>query len=130
MIVQEAHMTLTPAAEPRRIWQSIGAILAALVANVVLSLAVDQFLHMVEVYPPWGVPMEETGDNLLALSYRIVFGVLSGYIAARLAPRAPLSLLGLAAAMQMGLGPIWYPAALVIVALPCAWLGGKLYRAG
>jgi hypothetical protein len=143
MIVQEAHMTLTPAAEPRRIWQSIGAILAALVANVVLSLAVDQFLHMVEVYPPWGVPMEETGDNLLALSYRIVFGVLSGYIAARLAPRAPmahalilggigaaLSLLGLAAAIQMNLGSIWYPAALVVVALPCAWLGGKLYRAG
>jgi hypothetical protein len=135
-------MTYSPVAEPRRIWRSMGAILAALLANVVLSLAVDQFFHAIDVYPPWGVPMVETSDNLLALSYRIVFGVLSGYIAARLAPRAPmahalilggigvvLSLLGLVAAMRMELGPVWYPAALVIVALPCAWAGGKLYRA-
>jgi len=136
-------MTLATDMPSRRIWRSVGAILAALVANVVLSLALDQFFHTVDVYPPWGVPMEETGDNLLALSYRIAFGVLSGYIAARLAPRAPmahalivggigvvLSLLGLLAAMQVDLGPIWYPLALVIAALPCAWLGGRLYRTG
>jgi hypothetical protein len=111
------------------------------VANVVLSLAVDQFFHVIEVYPPWGVPMDETGDNLLALSYRIVFGVLSGYLAARLAPRAPmahalilgaigtvLSALGGIAAMQMNLGPIWYPLALVVLALPCAWLGARIHQ--
>ena len=125
----------------RRIGRSVLAIIIALVANVALSLGADQFFHIVEVYPPWGVPMVEAGDNLLALSYRVVFGVLSGYIAARLAPYAPmrhaiilgvvgviLSLLGLFAATQADLGPIWYPALLVIVALPCAWVGGKLYR--
>jgi len=26
------------------------------------------------------------------------------------------------------LGPAWYPIALVITALPCAWLGGRLYK--
>ncbi|MBO6901486.1 MAG: hypothetical protein JJ864_09070 [Rhizobiaceae bacterium] len=125
----------------RRIGRSVLAIIIALVANVALSLGADQFFHIVEVYPPWGVPMVEVSDNLLALSYRVVFGVLSGYIAARLAPYAPLrhaiilgvvgvilSLLGLFAATQADLGPIWYPALLVIVALPCAWVGGKLYR--
>lgn len=125
----------------RRYGRSVAAIVAALVVNVVLSLALDQFFHMIEVYPPWGVPMEETGDNLLAISYRIAIGILSGYVAARLAPRAPmthavilgvvgtvLSLLGLLAATQADLGPIWYPAVLVVVALPCAWIGGKLYR--
>ena len=125
----------------RRIGRSVLAIIIALVANVALSLGADQFFHIVEVYQPWGVPMVEAGDNLLALSYRVVFGVLSGYIAARLAPYAPmrhaiilgvvgviLSLLGLFAATQADLGPIWYPALLVIVALPCAWVGGKLYR--
>jgi hypothetical protein len=131
----------TASTQGRQIGRSVLAIVAALAANVVLSLAVDQFLHVIQVYPPWGVPMDEAGDNLLALSYRVVFGVLSGYIAARLAPHAPLrhaiilgvvgtvlSLLGLIAAMQADLGPVWYPAVLVVVALPCAWIGGKLYR--
>jgi hypothetical protein len=132
-----------PSPSGRRIGRSATAIVAALAANIVLTLAIDQFFHVIEVYPPWGVPMNETGDNLLALSYRIVIGILSGYIAARLAPHAPmrhaiilgvigtvLSLLGLVAATQADLGPIWYPAILVVVALPCAWLGGKLYRRG
>jgi hypothetical protein len=26
------------------------------------------------------------------------------------------------------LGPLWYPALLVVTALPCTWLGGKLSR--
>jgi hypothetical protein len=126
---------------PRRLWRSAGAILTALLANVVITLAVDQFFHEIDVYPPWGEPMNETGDNLLAFSYRVVIGVLSGYLAARLAPRAPmrhalilgaigtvLSAIGVIAAMQMNLGPIWYPLALVVVALPCAWLGGRIYQ--
>jgi hypothetical protein len=28
----------------------------------------------------------------------------------------------------MGLGPRWFPIALVVSALPCAWLGGLLHR--
>lgn len=121
--------------------RSIAAIAVALLANIVLSLAVDQFFHVIQVYPPWSVPMEETGDNLLALSYRIVFGIVSGYLAARFAPYAPmrhaiilgiigmaLSMLGLIAATQADLGPIWYPAVLVVVALPCSWIGRKLHR--
>ena len=27
-------------------------------------------------------------------------------------------------------GPTWYPIALVVIALPCAWVGGALYRCG
>ena len=34
--------------------------------------------------------MNEVGDNLLALSYRLVFGALGSYIAARLAPAYPM----------------------------------------
>jgi len=25
-------------------------------------------------------------------------------------------------------GPHWYPIALIVLALPCAWLGGTFYR--
>ena len=77
----------------------------------------------------------------MALSYRIVYGVVGGYIAARLAPRNPIrhalvlgvvglvvSTAGAIATIPMNLGPIWYPLALLLTALPCAWLGGVLYR--
>jgi hypothetical protein len=40
-----------------------------------------------------------------------------------------LSAAGAIATIPMDLGPAWYPIALVITALPCAWLGGALYRA-
>jgi hypothetical protein len=119
----------------------MGAVLAGLVAIFVLSLAVDQILHWLGVYPPWGQPMNEPSDNLLALSYRLVVNTFGGYLAARLAPRKPvghalvlggigvvLSTLGVIAAIQMKLGPTWYPIALVVSSLPCAWLGGWLHR--
>jgi len=124
---------------PPRMSRSAGAIVLAMAAVVVLSLATDQLFHVLEVYPEWGQPMHEPGLNLLALSYRIVFGVLGGYVAARFAPRNPmrhalivgfiglvLSAAGAWAAIPMNLGPAWYPIALVITALPCAWLGGVL----
>lgn len=132
---------LTPSAPPRRPLRSTGAVLAGLIAIFVLSLGTDQVLHTLAVYPPWGQPMHEPRLNLLALSYRIVYGVVGSYIAARLAPHGPmrhalvlgaigvvLSTAGTIAAISMDLGPAWYPIALVLTALPCAWLGGALRR--
>jgi hypothetical protein len=128
---------------PHSLWRSAAAVLSGLFVIFVLSLVTDQLLHMLEVYPPWGQPMYDIGDNLLALAYRIAYAVVGCYIAARLAPGNPmhhalalgivgvvLSLVGLIATIQMNLGPIWYPIALVLTALPCAWLGGVLYRKG
>lgn len=66
----------------RQLGRSIIAILAAIIANVVLSVGIDQVLHVLSVYPPWGHPMYEPSLNLLALSYRIVFAVMSGYLVA------------------------------------------------
>jgi hypothetical protein len=120
--------------------RSIAAVGVAIVANVVLSVAVDQLFHVLAVYPPWGQPMHESGDNLLALSYRIAFGILAGYMTARLAPRQPMrhvKVLGLIALVLASLGvlvtfagpdlgPAWYPIALAITAYPCVWLGGRL----
>lgn len=133
-------MTAT-SAPPRRLGRSTGAVLAGLIAVVVLLLATDQVLHVLEIYPPWGQPMYDTGLVLLALSYRLVYGVVGSYIAARFAPRNPMRhamalggiglLLSTAAAIAtipMNLGPSWFPIALVLTALPCAWLGGVLHR--
>ncbi len=66
------------------------AVLAGFFAVVVLSLGTDQVLHMIKVYPPWGEPMYQPNLNLLALSYRILFTIIGGYLTAKLAPRNPM----------------------------------------
>ena len=75
--------------QPRKFASTL-ALLAGFVTVLVLSLATDQLFHILGVYPPWGEPMRGTGQNLLALSYRVVYAVLGSYIAARLAPRNPM----------------------------------------
>ena len=128
--------------QPRRRWRSVAAIFLGFAAVFVLSLGTDQVLHVLGVYPPWGQPMDDTGLLLLALSYRIVYTVAGGYIAARLAPSAPMrhavilgliglvpGMAGVVAAANSDLGPLWYPVALAFIGLPCCWLGGALHRA-
>jgi hypothetical protein len=126
---------------PRRLWRSTGAVLLGIFVGAVLSLGTDQVLHVLQVYPPWGQPMYDPGLNLLTFAYRIPYAIGGSYIAARFAPRNPmrhalaggvvglvLSLAGTIAAINMDLGPVWYPIALAVTALPCAWLGGVLHR--
>jgi len=132
----------TASAPPRNVARSIGAVLLGFTTVFALSLGTDQVLHSLAVYPPWGQPMYETRLNLLALSYRIAYAIFGSYIAARLAPRhpmrhamilgaigVPLSAIGAIVAITMvDVGPAWYPIALVLTTLPCAWLGGALHR--
>jgi hypothetical protein len=134
--------TLENAPNHRRSWpRSILAVFSGFIAVVVLSLGTDQIFHSLDVFPPWDQPMNEFGDNLLALAYRCVYGVVGSYLTAGLAPHSPmrhvwigagigfvLSLLGIVAALNVNLGPLWYPIALTLTALPCAWLGGTLHR--
>ena len=130
----------------RRALRSIGAVLAGLLTIGVLDTGIDAVLHATGVYPPWGQPMAGR-LFLLAIAYRMVDGIAGGYIAARLAPHHPMrhalilgsigvviSIAGALATWNEGpkFGPHWYPLSLAVVAMPCAWLGGKLYsmRAG
>jgi hypothetical protein len=82
--------TATLSAPPRRLARSIAAVVAGFVAVVVLSLATDQVMHVVNVYPPWGQPMRDPGLLLLALGYRSIYNVVGGFLAARLAPGEPM----------------------------------------
>ena len=75
---------------PRNALRSTFAVIAGFVAIFVLSLATDQVLHSLGVYPPWGEPMRATSLNLLALSYRLVYDTFGCYLTARLAPRHPM----------------------------------------
>ncbi len=66
--------------------------------------------------------------------------VAAAWLTARIAPDRPmrhalilggvgtvLALIGLLATWNRGLGPNWYPLALVLLARPRCWLGGWLY---
>ena len=120
--------------------RSVLAVLSGIVTVFVFSLGVDQILHILEIYPPWGQPMNSIGLNLLALAYRIPFNIAGGYVTAKLAPHSPqrhamtygwigfgFSVAGIMVAISIGgLGPLWYPVLLALSALPCAWAGGKL----
>jgi Na+/citrate or Na+/malate symporter len=123
-----------------RILRSIGAVLAGIVVGVALTLGTDVVLHSAHFFPPWGEPVA-SGPLALATCYRSVFGVAAAYLTARLAPSRPMAhalaggLIGLVASTIGAIatwnrgpafGPHWYPVALIVLALPTAWLGGKL----
>jgi hypothetical protein len=125
---------------PRGILRSIGAVLAGVVAVIVLSLGTDVVLHATAIYPPWFRPMAG-GLWVLALGYRIVYGIAGGYIAAWLAPNRPmahalalgfvglaLSVVGVGANWNKGpeYGPRWFSIGLIVTALPCTWIGGVI----
>ena len=120
--------------------RTIGAVLAGFFATFILSVATDLVLHATDVFPPWGRPMSNA-LFVLATVYRTIYTVAGGYITARLAPDRPmghaltLGVIGLFAAIAGTIvtwdkgpefGPKWYPLALVVTAIPCTWLGGKL----
>ena len=122
------------------IGRSILALLAGFVLVVVLSILTDVILHAAHVYPPLGQPSPD-GLLLLATIYRTVYGVAGSYLTAKLAPFAPLghAMIGGAIGLVLAIigavatwshpekfGAHWYPVALVVLALPTAWVGGKI----
>jgi hypothetical protein len=129
---------LTATESPRRIGRSIVALLAGFVAVVVLSLGTDLALHAAGIFPALGQTMSH-GLFALATVYRTLYGIVGGYVTARVAPDRPmghalvggliglaLSILGAVVTWNKDLGPHWYPLALIATVMPAAWLGGKL----
>jgi hypothetical protein len=121
-----------------KIFRSIGAVLAGFITVFVLSVGTDSVLEKIGLFPPANEPEAYTGWMLmLALIYRSIYSVAGFYLTARLAPDAPMRhaiILGIIGTIFAALGAManwdrsanWYPIMLVLVTLPCAWLGGRL----
>lgn len=116
------------------------AAFAGILTAVLPAVATDALMHQLGIFAPTGQPMAGS-LFMLATAYRTVYSIAGSYVAARLAPTRPMrlamilgwiglvvNLLGVIATWNKGpeFGPKWYPIVLVILALPCAWLGGKL----
>lgn len=123
---------------PRRLGQSVWAIVAGFLVVVVLSIGTDIVLHKLGIFPPLGQKM---ADRLFvwATIYRTIYGIIGSYTTARLAPYRPMwhAMMGAAIGMILGtvaavvtwnkdLGPHWYPLALIVTGIPCAWIGAKI----
>ena len=121
--------------------RSILAVLAGIIVGIALTLATDAILHKVGFFPPLG-EWTPSGPLAVATAYRIVYAIVGSYIVARLAPNRPMmhaltsgaigvvaSAVGAAVTWNKDLGPHWYPLALIVTALPCAWVGGKIWLA-
>lgn len=124
-------------------YHSVGAVLAGLIVNAVLSSATDLLLVAAGVFPPlseFGHPAYFSDSLLLlALLYRTFYGVLGCYLTARLAPRRPMAhamalggiglvigVIGAAATWQTWTS--WYSLAIIAVTLPSAWLGARILQ--
>jgi len=119
-------------------FKSIGSVVAGFVSVVILSVVTDVVLERLGVFPSQSEPGSyPDGMLMLALFYRSVYTIAGGYVTAQLAPDRPMRyvvILGIIGVIAGTLGAIagwnlshhWYPIALLIFALPCTWLGGKL----
>ena len=121
------------------ILKGIGAVLAGIVFIVVTHTVTDLVLEKLGIFTPPEQGLHITWMVVTATIYRSIFTVGGGYLTAALAPNRPmlyaviLGLFGIAAStagaivmIPRNLGPTWYPIALIVLALPCTWLGGKL----
>lgn len=120
--------------------RSIWAVVAGLLSIIIVTTIVDVVLHAIHIFPPMNQPIND-GLALLATSYRVVISVAGAYLTARLAPNrlvrhamilgyigVVLGLVGVIATWNLGLGPRWYPIALVVLAIPQCWAGGKIWE--
>ncbi len=118
-------------------FRSILAVFAGFVTVVILSVGTDFVLELRGIFTPPDQGLFTPWMLMVALIYRCVYTVAGGYVTARLSPNRPmrhviiLGSIGIVAAtvgtvVAWDLSPHWYPIALVITALPCTWLGGKL----
>jgi len=121
-------------------WRSILAVVVGVLFIIIVTTLVDFALHAAGVYPPIDQPISD-GLAVLATIYRVIISIAGAWITARLAPQKPmkhalilgvvgviLGLVGVVATWNLELGPRWYPIALVVLAIPQCWVGGKLYE--
>jgi hypothetical protein len=101
--IRMSTLSATPmeAGKPSRRWgRSIGALVAGFLAVLIFSLGTDR---------------AACAQDFSALGHAMAGGFV-GLV---------LGIVGAAAWKRTELGPHWYPLALVVTALPCAWVVGK-----
>lgn len=116
--------------------KSIWAVLAGFLFLVILSILTDVFLEKTGLMKQ-PFHLNSAWFIVFVIIYRNVFSTIGSYITASLAPNRPMrhamigGFIGLAlsivgAVAMWDVPPHWYAISLIVLALPSAWLGGKL----
>jgi uncharacterized membrane protein len=119
------------------IWlKSIGAVFAGLLVVGIGSDATD--FALAAIMPAYDIQHGLTPAMYgVAIVHRTLWGILGGFVVAKLAPRAAMThaiVLGAIGTMLNVLGMIamwsvgdhWYPITLAVTSIPATWLGGVL----
>src|SRR4030095_13697025 len=119
--------------------KSIGAVLAGLVFIFVTHSGVDIILESLGIFTPPSQRFDTTWMVVSATVYRTILSIAGCFVTGILAPSSPmlhalvLGFIGLALStaaavvtIPMDLSPAWYPIALAVLSVPCAWVGGML----
>jgi multisubunit Na+/H+ antiporter MnhB subunit len=129
---------MQPPAENMNALRSVLATGAGFFTTAILSLTGDYALRRLmpgSFAPDGGVQASEV--FAVTLVYTALFGLIGGYVAARIAIRRPLlhaAILGgimlafaaLSAALLWSTAPPWYHLATLAMVLPAALIGGKI----
>lgn len=121
----------------KNILASIWAVFAGFIFVIVVSVVTDLILIKTGIMKQ-PFDLNSFGFILFVIFYRSLFGSTGSYLTAKLSPNKPMkhSLIGgfiglviatVGAVAMWDKPPHWYPIALIIMTLPCAWLGAQIF---
>jgi dipeptidyl-peptidase-4 len=125
----------------KRLGRRVLSVVTGILVGAVPAVATDLALVVAGIFPVVGKAPVPDHLLLIATAYRAAYGILGGYATARLAPDRPMrhvlvlgvlgTLVGIAGTVATwnagpAFDPKWYPIVLSIIAIPTAWIGGKL----
>lgn len=120
------------------ILKSIGAILAGFFVGALLSVGTDFLLNLTGIMSMQNFRSNSSWVVLAVIFYRFIFNVTGSYMTAKLAPSKPMRhalILGFTGTVLASVGSLimweqavpWYNISIILISLPGAWLGGKLF---
>jgi len=122
----------------KSIIKSIGAIFAGFALGAILSVGTDFLFDKLKIMSMENFKQTPTAIISIVIIYRFVFNIFGCYLTAKLAPNKPMkhviiigiigTVLGIFGSVVMWDKAIpFYNIAIVLISLPSAWVGGKLY---
>jgi len=130
-------------------FKNTGAIVIGFLITLILTRGTDILLEITGIFPTVE-EQQKFGFNILwmnivAIVYRIGFTILGGYLTAKISVSRPMRnvrILGIIGTVIAIIGnivvsqipemanvlPLWFSIALVVIAFPSVWFGGKLAK--
>lgn len=118
--------------------KSIGAILAGFLLGALLSIGADYLMEITGMMSMEHFKQSSIAIIVLVIAYRFIFNVTGCYLTAALAPDKPMKhvlIIGIIGTVLSIVGALamwdkampFYNITIILMSLPSAWLGGKLF---